>query len=771
MDTALTHPPVLGGSRSASPFKESGPSSGSGGGARKPNPRPVVRSYANVARGPLDLLLPVALDSSMEELGLRVLNTGSFTHPTDNPAHLDSHRQPGHPGSDLWLGHRTDSWDLTTCRLLSLLRVERSQGHYGTRCGLAANRHHLARPRSTRESSRPWQGQQGQPPPSPQLQRTNQPRPPPPQPEGCQTSCGASLPAWGRRTLFNRLNAACRRHAITMAARMGGHLPNCQQKQRRIQGVEAPQITAGGAINTATMLSLAIALNIREDILAEQFATGSRQQWRYSQQQLPPAGPRLPQPIEALCQALIMAHDSTLPCHGQHRSAPGLDGVTYQMLRNLDDNARRRLLGAMNAIARPSVIYHQLLPPGLSLTSCACKLMRLVLGRLSWIAGALGFLPEQQTGFRRHRCTADYVVIPWRTPEAGEVALLVLLDVQRGGPFEYSGRSTTAPGMMTGVPQGSVLSPLLFNLVLAALPSHSGRQHAPHTVLNLCRRHATYQPSDVPSNTPWTRWPPSSEASGYRCPPQRLGLDGPPESSCQGSVQKLILNGPHPMEPPLTWIPAVKAAVTKAAQVQSMVSKLLLRGRGCPRKLALQLYHGTATAVIQYALPLVQLSWRRKEQLEKQHRGAIRAGCHAGKAQTSPISLLKLRQALLHVGCTVHQTETLLRRLKDRLTSRMGSIWALYQELVPQPPTPVQPPPPHRQPPDINLRLGKLTKRRTPASQLRRPHLIACVTDVESESSESEDDSDVPEDDVPGVQPEIAALFVSDSEDDFDGFD
>lgn len=44
--------------------------------------------------------------------------------------------------------------------------------------------------------------------------------------------------------------------------------------------------------------------------------------------------------------------------------------------------------------------------------------------------------------------------------------------------------------------------------------------------------------------------------------------------------------------------------------------------------------------------------------------------------------------------------------------------------------------------------------------------LIPCVTDVESESSESEDS------DVPGVQPEIAALFVSDSEeDDFDGFD
>ncbi|XP_037503717.1 uncharacterized protein LOC119378753 [Rhipicephalus sanguineus] len=217
-----------------------------------------------------------------------------------------------------------------------------------------------------------------------------------------------------------------------------------------------------------------------------------------------------------------------------------------------------------------------------------------------------------------------------------------------------------------------------------------------------------------------------------------------PRAAARGSVQKLVLNGrPIPwskevtylelrIDRRLTWIPAVKTAITKAARVQFMVSRLLLRGRGCPRKLALQLYHGTATAVIQYALPLDQLSWRRKEQLEKQHRSAIRAflglprcspvAATLAEAQTSPVSLLMLRQALLHVD-RLHRTpdgEALLRRIRDRPTSRMGSIWALYQELVPQPPTPVQPPPPHRRPPDISLRLGKLTKRRTPASQLQQ---------------------------------------------------
>ncbi|KAL1470946.1 hypothetical protein MTO96_040171 [Rhipicephalus appendiculatus] len=57
---------------------------------------------------------------------------------------------------------------------------------------------------------------------------------------------------------------------------------------------------------------------------------------------------------------------------------------------------------------------------------------------------------------------------------------------------------------------------------------------------------------------------------------------------------------------------------------------------------------------------------------------------------------------------------------------------------------------------------------KTIAAGFRKAGLIPCVADVEeSDSSESEDDSD-----APGLQPEIAALFVSDSEeDDFDGFE
>ncbi|XP_037576965.1 uncharacterized protein LOC119459218 [Dermacentor silvarum] len=70
-----------------------------------------------------------------------------------------------------------------------------------------------------------------------------------------------------------------------------------------------------------------------------------------------------------------------------------------------------------------------------SLTSAVCKIMEtMVLVRLQWIARVLEFFPEQQTGFRSRRCTADSIGDVVSTLEQarseGEAALLVLLDVQ-----------------------------------------------------------------------------------------------------------------------------------------------------------------------------------------------------------------------------------------------------------------------------------------------------------------------------------------------------
>ncbi|KAH7946461.1 hypothetical protein HPB49_025463 [Dermacentor silvarum] len=67
----------------------------------------------------------------------------------------------------------------------------------------------------------------------------------------------------------------------------------------------------------------------------------------------------------------------------------------------------------------------------------ACKAVeRVALARLEWIAAQLPYFPEQQTGFRCQRCTADFIsdesagVTLEDAKATGDVAMLVLLDVQ-----------------------------------------------------------------------------------------------------------------------------------------------------------------------------------------------------------------------------------------------------------------------------------------------------------------------------------------------------
>ncbi|KAK8781977.1 hypothetical protein V5799_016682 [Amblyomma americanum] len=153
-----------------------------------------------------------------------------------------------------------------------------------------------------------------------------------------------------------------------------------------------------------------------------------------------------------------------------------------------------------------------------SLTSSACKSIEFVaLQRLSWMASACGFLCEFLTGFRRNRCTADSIadVVSCleEVKQQGDVALLVLLGVQaafdslphstieqaldelgvtgrlrhfvtefpsnRSMQARVGGTLSSPRPISTVVPQGSVLSPFLFNLLKAGLRAaiRQGRRH------------------------------------------------------------------------------------------------------------------------------------------------------------------------------------------------------------------------------------------------------------------------------------------------------
>ncbi|KAH7932663.1 hypothetical protein HPB49_000527 [Dermacentor silvarum] len=252
----------------------------------------------------------------------------------------------------------------------------------------------------------------------------------------------------------------------------------------------------------------------------------------------------------------------------RRRSAPGADRITFQMLRNLADAEKERLLECFNTIwgtgflpeswlvaavtpilksRKPAIALSSYRP--VSLTSAACKAMeRVALARLEWIAAQLQYFPEQQSGFRCQRCTADSISDVVATLEdakaTGDVAMLVLLDVKsafNGLPHAVIeacldhlglsgclrcfisafltsrtfrvrvGQELSEPrDITTGVPQEAALSSFLFNMALAGLPA--SRPADPRFPVR-CSIYA----DDV---APWTRGPRKFMPS-IRCSLQR----------------------------------------------------------------------------------------------------------------------------------------------------------------------------------------------------------------------------------------------------------
>ncbi|KAM7290123.1 hypothetical protein ISCGN_026789 [Ixodes scapularis] len=211
----------------------------------------------------------------------------------------------------------------------------------------------------------------------------------------------------------------------------------------------------------------------------------------------------------------------------QHTS-PGPDGVIYKALANLGPLALGALLQQYNVSWNTGQLPESwkksrlvpILKAGksplslesycpIALSSCIGKLMeRMILNRLLWYLEKTGVFPECMSGFRRGRSAIDGVVDlvsdveQHRSRRLSTVA--VFLDIKaafdsvehsailtsliklrvRGRIYNWildylQGRTiylTTTEGnsdcfsVTAGVPQGGVLSPTLFNVVLAHLP-------------------------------------------------------------------------------------------------------------------------------------------------------------------------------------------------------------------------------------------------------------------------------------------------------------
>ncbi|XP_077544529.1 uncharacterized protein LOC144157036 [Haemaphysalis longicornis] len=399
-----------------------------------------------------------------------------------------------------------------------------------------------------------------------------------------------------------------------------------------------------------------------------------------------------------------------------------------------------------------------------SLTSAAGKLMEsTVLARLQWIADRRAVFPEQQSGYRQHRCTADslgdFVSMHEQACHTREVAYLVLLDMKAAfdtvphsailGALDSMGvvghlrsyvqaflsgrtlrvkvgRATSSPrNVCSGVPQGSVLSPFLFNLVLAPLPD--------------CIPTGLRYPVDIAVYADdvaiWTHGPTRLGKHVRACLQKALGAVAAFLSSrglqlSEAKTQAMMVHprgaGARRATPPIT-LNAVRALRQRTAAVQQGVRRLLARGNGCSHQVAQRVFHSMASSAVLYALPLANLKQLRWKALELDQRQAIRlclglprrspVAASYTEAATWPIELRAFQAGLRHIDRLQKSLDgaALLHRFRACPNSQMGMLLQIYEDDIVVPQRPPLHHPGTGEALDINTKLpGVRSKRATP---------------------------------------------------------
>ncbi|XP_072145145.1 uncharacterized protein [Dermacentor andersoni] len=478
------------------------------------------------------------------------------------------------------------------------------------------------------------------------------------------------------------------------------------------------------------------------------------------------------------------------------------------MLRNLDEPQRRLLLDAYNDVLHsgslPDSWRHAVVVPVLkrgkpphspasyrpiSLTSIPGKTMEaMALSRLQWIADARGALPPEQCGFRAHRSTADCIAVVVGTLEQArlqrQAAFLLLLDIQsafdclphdtilssvralgvegrllayieaflagRTAAVRVGGTVGSPRPVSCGVPQGSVLSPFLFNLALAPII-----ECIPKTGRFPVR--AVLYADDIAL---FVRGPPSSTAAmrnqlqaaldivanflraiGLRLSSTKSEAILIHPRSVRRHTGCILVDGvPLPwrltvrylgltIDSRLSWLAAVSRLRAEMRRVESAVRALLARGDGCPSSFAAALYSAVALPKVLYALPLCRVSARLWKLIDGDHRRVLRM-CHGlprssriaeTLAETGawPVSLTADLRALGHLERLSRAPDAgpILFLLRSLRQSRVGTVCELFDSLVVDtPPVPPSWPPPHQRAP-LHVRLdlpGVRSKHRTP---------------------------------------------------------
>ena len=136
-------------------------------------------------------------------------------------------------------------------------------------------------------------------------------------------------------------------------------------------------------------------------------------------------------------------------------SAPGLDNVTFELIKHLNEKAKKYLLDFYNHLWKerlfPKEWQHAIIIPiakpgkdpcivnnyrPISLTSCLCKLMeKIVHGRLIWFIEKNNILAPTQSGSRTGRSTLDSLTLLENQIRKGfqerKITTAIFFDIQK----------------------------------------------------------------------------------------------------------------------------------------------------------------------------------------------------------------------------------------------------------------------------------------------------------------------------------------------------
>ena len=215
-------------------------------------------------------------------------------------------------------------------------------------------------------------------------------------------------------------------------------------------------------------------------------------------------------------------------------SAPGADHISYEMIQHLSKSSLLTLLDIYNEIWKTGALIpewkHSIIIPikkpnnsahdansyrPIALTACLCKVMeRIITNRMLWYLDSNHLLNDIQAGFRSNRSTLDQLLRlhtdAFNSIKAKKYTVAILLDFTKAFDLIWhegllhkmrklglTGRAykwvldfltnrtiqvrigadlSSVKNMEMGTPQGSVISPLLFLIMIADFPESSTLQ-------------------------------------------------------------------------------------------------------------------------------------------------------------------------------------------------------------------------------------------------------------------------------------------------------